>query len=130
MSKPPLATTISSLLATSIIAAPAISLAEGGYRGVQSTAQKEIERRYAYESRGKEDIANGDRAMRDRDYEKAQAFYQRATDTVPDSPNSHSLHHEALDKYCDASCKLAEQRITEGRYQDAENILRIVISER
>jgi len=127
MTKPPLATTISSLLVTSIIAAPVISLAAGG---IESTAQREIERRKAYESRGKDSIDAGDRAMKDKDYEKAVAYYKRACDTIPNSANTQSLYNTALGKFCYSSCKLAEQRITEGRYADAEATLRIVLDER
>ncbi len=127
MSKPPLATTISSLLVTSIITAPVLSLAAGG---VESTAQREIERRKAYEGRGKDQIDAGDRAMKDKDYEKAVAYYKRACDTIPNSANTQSLYSTALGKFCYSSCKLAEQRITEGRYADAEGTLRIVLDER
>ncbi len=131
MTKPPLATTISSLLVCSIIAIPAISYAQG-YRtgGASSAAEREKARRYDYERRGREAIESGDRAMKDRDYEKATAYYKNACDIVPNAPNSRSLYEEALDKFCEASVKLAEQRITEGRYADAENTLRIVLDER
>ncbi len=130
MSKPPLATTVSSLLVCSIVSAPVIALAQGGYRGVEGAAQQEIRRRADYERRGKEAIDNGDRAMKDKDYEKATAYFKLACDTIPNSPISRSLYNSALDRFCDASCKLAEQRITEGRYADAENSLRIVLDER
>jgi general secretion pathway protein D len=131
MFKPPLATTISSLLVCSIFTAPAISFAQGGYRGsVESAAQREKARRYDYERRGKEAIESGDRAMKARDYEKATAYYKNACDIIPNAPNSRVLYSSALDRFCDASCKLAEQRITEGRYADAENTLRIVLDER
>lgn len=130
MPKPPLATTISSLLVCSIVAAPAISYAQG-YRGsVSSVAEREKARRYDYERRGREAIDSGDRAMKDRDYEKAQAYFKQATDIVPNAPNSQTLYNEALGKFCDASVRLAEQRITEGRYADAENILTVVLDER
>jgi len=131
MTKPPLATTISSLLVCSIFTAPALSLAQGGYRGsVEGAAEREKARRYDYERRGKEAIDSGDRAMKDKDYEKATAYYKNACDIIPNAPNSRSLYNSALDRFCDASCKLAEQRITEGRYADAENTLRIVLDER
>ena len=130
MPKPPLATTISSLLVCSIVATPVIAFAQG-YRGtVESVAEREKARRYDYERRGREAIDSGDRAMKDRDYEKAQAYFKQATDIVPNAPNSRSLYEEALDKFCDASVRLAEQRITEGRYADADNILTVVLDER
>jgi general secretion pathway protein D len=129
MTKPPLATTISSLLACSLVAGPAISFAQG--RGsVESAAQREKARRGDYERRGRDAIESGDRAMKEKDYEKATAYFKNACDIIPNAPNSRSLYDEALGKFCEASCKLAEQRITEGRYADAENTLRVVLDER
>ena len=131
MIKPPLATTISSLLVSSMILTPVVTFAAGGYRGsVQGVATKEQARRADYESRGRQAIAAGDAAMKDKDYEKATAYYKNACDIIPNAPNSQSLYNVALRGFCDASCKLAEQRITEGRYAEAEATLRIVIDER
>ncbi len=127
MTKPPLATTISSLLVASMIVTPSLSFAAGG---VQGAAERELMRRQNYEDRGKEMLENGDRAMKVRDYEKATAYYKQACDFIPDSPNTKGLRRDALDGFCDASCKLAEQRISEGRYADAENTLRIATDER
>ncbi len=127
MIKPPLATTISSLLVCSMIATPVISFAAGG---VESAAEREKARRYDYERRGREAIDNGDAAMKEKDYEKATAYYKQACDIIPNAPNSQSLYDDALEGFCDASCHLAEQRIVEGRYADAENTLRIVLDER
>ena len=126
MTKPPLATTISSLLVASMIITPTLTFAAGG---VQSAAERERSRRMAYENRGGELIENGDRAMKVRDYEKATAFYKAACDIIPNAYLTQRAYNTALRGFCDASCKLAEQRITEGRYADAENTLRIVTSE-
>ena len=130
MSKPPLATQISSLLVLSIISAPVISYAQGGYRGVENTAKLETVRRADYERRGREAIAYGDRAMKAKDYEKAFLYYKQACDYIPNAANTRSLYDTALSSLCDAGCKLAEQRITEGRFADAELTLRTVTDER
>ena len=131
MTKSPLATTISSLLVGSLIITPAVSFAEGGYHGsVESVAAREKQRRADYETRGREAIAAGDAAMKQKDYEKATAYYKNACDIIPNAPLSQSLYDTALKGFCEASTRLAEQRITEGRYADAENTLRIVLDER
>ena len=83
-----------------------------------------------YERRGREAIDSGDAAMKAKDYEKATAYYKSACDTVPNAPISHTLYSEALGKFCKSSVKLAEQRITEGRYGDAQSTLQIVLDER
>jgi general secretion pathway protein D len=126
MLKPPLATTISSLLVCSLIGAPALTFAAS----VENTAQAERARRADYERRGHEAIANGDKAMKARDYEKAVAYYKSACDIIPNAPLSEGLYNHALHNFCEVSCDLAEQRLTEGRYLDAENTLKLVLDDR
>ena len=127
MTKPPLATTISSLLVASLLITPTMAFAAGG---VQGAAEREKIRRYEYEKRGMDSLENGDRAMKIRDYEKATAFYKQACDFIPNAYLTRGAYSRALQGFCEASCKLAEQRITEGRYADAENTLRVVTDER
>jgi general secretion pathway protein D len=126
MIKPPLATTIASLLVCSLIVAPSLTYAAS----VVGTAESERARRADYERRGNEAIAKGDKAMRVRDYAQAFAYYKNACDIIPNAPLSQRLYNIALGDLCDAGCKLAEQRITEGRYADAENTLKIVTDDR
>ena len=125
MTKPPLATTISSLLVASMIITPTLAFAAGG---VQSAAEREISRRQEYENRGGQMIEQGDQMMKARDYEKATAYYKNACDLIPNAYLTQHSYARALQGFCNASCKLAEQRIAEGRYADAENTLRIVVS--
>ena len=60
-------------------------------------------RRSDYEARGKEALEKGDRAMKDRDYEKATAYYKSACDIIPNAPLAQSLYDRALHDFCDAS---------------------------
>lgn len=129
MMKAPLATTISSALFGTLILTPTVSFAQGGYRG-ESAVERELPRRYDYVRRGEDAIEKGDKAMKDRDYDQAVAQYKLAVDVIPNSENSIRQYERALDKFSEASVKLAEQRITEGRYQDAELTLRLVLDER
>jgi len=132
MTKPPLGTTIFSLLVCSLIIGPAVGLAQsGGSRGaVQGVAESEKSRRADYVERGREAIDSGNAAMKAGDYEKATAFFKSACDLIPDAPNTHSLHREAVNRFCDASVKLATQMITEGRYQQAQETLQLVLDDR
>ena len=75
-------------------------------------------------------IEAGKAAMKDRDYEKATAYFKNAADLISDAPNTHGLHREAVDRFCDASVKLANELITEGRYQQAQDTLQLVLDER
>ncbi len=129
MMKVPLATTISSALFGTLVLAPAVSFAQGGFRG-ESAVERELPRRYDYVRRGEDAIEKGDKAMKDKDYDQAVAQYKLAVDVIPNSENSGRQYRRALDKFSEASVKLAEQRITEGRYQDAELTLRLVLDER
>ncbi|MCE9609767.1 MAG: type II and III secretion system protein [Chthoniobacter sp.] len=127
MTKPPLATAISSLLVASIIFTPTLAHAAGG---AVSAAEREIIRKQNYVIRGEQMIESGDLALKARDYERATAAYKQACDFVPNATQTKRSYDRALRGFCEASCKLAEQRIAEGRYADAENILKIVIDDR
>ena len=130
MMKPPLATTISSVLFGSLLFTPALSYgAEGGYRA-ESAAERELARRPDYVRRGESAIEKGDKAMKDKDYDQAVAQYKLAVDVIPDAANSRRQYLRALDKFSEASVELAKQRITEGRYQDAEITLKLVLEDR
>jgi general secretion pathway protein D len=139
MMKPPLGTTIASLLGVAVITptsllSSAFAGDTGGYRRtsttVESTVEREQARRRDYLVRGEAAIEAGERALRDKDYEKATAQFKLAADTVPNSPNTGRLYRRALEGFCEASTLLAEQRIAEGRYADAELTLRTVLDER
>ena len=141
MIRPPLAASITTLLLGSMLITPGVALAidrplfgpsrseTGGFRtpAVESAAEREISRRYFYTERGQAAMVAGDKAMKDRDYATAVANYQEAANSIPNSENTEREHRSAVKRLCEASCLLAEQRITEGRYKDAENTLRNVL---
>jgi general secretion pathway protein D len=131
MIKPPLTRSIASLLSFSIVAAQ--PFATGVAMAADSTeaaALREQARRHEYETRGQQAIDSADKAMKDKDYETAVSLYKAACDVIPNAPNSHGLYAEALHGFCKASCRFAEQRITEGRYLDAQNQLKLVLDDR
>ena len=86
---------------------------------VESTAEHELARRQDNVTRARAAIEAGDHAMKQRDYETAFAQYKAACDLLTDSVATRDLRDEALDGFCEAASRLAEQRIAEGRYQDA-----------
>ncbi len=128
MMKVPLTTTIAALLGT-LTVIPATVHAQGGFQG-QTAAERELARRPDYVRRGEEAIEKGDKAYKDKDYDQAVAQYKLAVDLIPNAANSVRQYRRALDKFSEASVKLAEQRITEGRYQDAEITLKLVLEDR
>jgi general secretion pathway protein D len=97
---------------------------------VESVAEREISRRQESVYRAKEAMAHGRQALREKDYQVAVAQYKVACDLLPESDATHSLRKEALEGLCEASVKLAEQRIAEGRFADAETSAKLVLDER
>jgi general secretion pathway protein D len=90
---------------------------------VVEAAQKEIERRQTEMARGQAQVQTGRQAMRVRDYDSALSAYRQAIEIIPDSPNSQSIRLEASDGFRDATIELSKVRITEGRYQIADQLL-------
>ncbi|HYR58084.1 MAG TPA: type II and III secretion system protein, partial [Chthoniobacteraceae bacterium] len=121
------ATAISCALLATLTLVPRTGSAQ--FQG-QTAAEREIARRPDYVRRGEDAIAKGDKAMKDKDYDQAVAQYKLAVDIIPNASNSRRQYQRALDKFSEASVKLAEQRITEGRYEDAELTLKLVLDDR
>ena len=91
---------------------------------VAKTADHEIARLQEKEIAAQSLIDAGNKAYEFKDYETSVAQFERAYDDLTESPVTHKLRAKALDGYTDASLSLAEQRIAEGRYNDAENVIK------
>lgn len=99
--------------------------------GVQASVEREIIRRQQVSGEfATEAIRNGATAFETRDYESAFAYYKSAVDALPDSPMTADQRAVALEGFKEASLKLSEQRISEGRFEDAETILVLILEER
>ena len=90
------------------------------HRCAQSSAERELIRKQEAATRAKQELADGDKAMKDLHYDVAVVEYQSACDYLTESPATHDLRSRAVDSFSDASMHLAEQRIVEGRFADAE----------
>jgi general secretion pathway protein D len=97
---------------------------------VRSIAEREVARRQQGLGRGEAALVQGRAAMETRDYMRAHDAYRAACDFLPEGTTSGSAHNEALRGFCQSGVKLAEQRIAEGKYGEAEQILREVVSDR
>jgi general secretion pathway protein D len=93
----------------------------------QDIADRTVVRLQENVRRAKAALESGDAAMKERDYETAFAQYKAAADLLPESDVTHHLRREALEGLGDAACDLAEQRISEGRYEDAQNLCKAVL---
>ena len=99
--------------------------------GVQGTAEREIRRQETMADYAQNAVNKGTEAMLNQDYESAFAYFKSAVDVLPSGgPATQSIRESALDGFCRAAVKLAEQRISEGRYQDATTTVTVVLEER
>src|SRR5437879_8287624 len=99
-------------------------------QGVDQVAQREVERRQAAVPRGEAALARGRRAMKEKNFTVAHEEFRTAVRLLPDAVTSGKLHDEALEGFCTSGVKLAEQKIAEGKFMEAESILREVLDER
>ena len=108
-----------------------ISILRAQYPGVQGTVERQIqilEQKRAY---AESNLNNGDKAMADKDYESAYSFYKSAVDTLPQGgAATASVRANALADFTQATLKLANQRISEGRYADAKLIVEVNLEDR
>ncbi len=89
--------------------------------GIEAQAEFEIARRRELASDfAPQAMQRGTEALAVRDYEKAFSEYRAALDAIPNAPEVRDLHQVALDGFTKAAMGLAEQRIAEGRWKDAE----------
>jgi type II secretory pathway component GspD/PulD (secretin)/tetratricopeptide (TPR) repeat protein len=95
-----------------------------------SVAEREVQRRQAGISQGEAALARGQAAMKAKDYGAAHEEFRTAVLYLPDAVVSGQAHDEAVEGFCKSGVVLAEARIAEGRYADAEAILSEVLSAR
>ena len=74
-----------------------------------------------------EHLNRGDSALIRKDYDLASREYRIAVDELPDAPATADKRKIAVKKFFDATMTLAGQRITEGRYVDAETTVKVIL---
>jgi general secretion pathway protein D len=100
----------------------------GSSTGIEAQAEFEIAKRMKLaEDYAPQAMARGSEALMQRDYETAYAQYKAAVDVLPDAPNVRHLRAVALDGFSKAVMGLAEQRIAEGRWQDAQTTVNVLL---
>lgn len=95
---------------------------------VEAQAELEIAKRIQLaEQYAPQAMQRGSVALMERDYETAFAQYRAAVDALPDAPQVRELRATALDGFGKATMGLAEARIAEGRWQDAEDTVKVIL---
>jgi general secretion pathway protein D len=96
--------------------------------GVEAQAELEIAKRMKLaEEYAPQAMQRGSVALMERDYETAFAQYKAAVDALPDAPQVKELRTTALDGFSKAAMGLAEQRIAEGRWEDAKETVQKIL---
>lgn len=117
--------TVSALLALSA------SASHAQQAGSQGAAEREIRRQELNARHAQDYIAKGNEALKNQDYESAFSYFKTAVDVLPSGGAATlTLREEALEGFSRASVKLAQQRISEGRFQDASTTIEVVLEER
>ncbi len=108
------------------LASPGSLRAQGA---AETAAQREIARREAALPQGMEALARGRLALGARNYLQAHEDFRVAVTYLPDAVVSGKAHDEAVRGFCESGLKLAEQRVQEGKYAEAEAICRELLSD-
>src|SRR5438067_4854221 len=99
-------------------------------QNVDRISKREIERRQAALPRGVEVLARAQAAMKARNYAVAHEEFRRALELLPDAVTSGKVDDEALTGFCESGVKVAEQKIADGNFAEAESVLREVLQDR
>ena len=93
-------------------------------------AKGEAARREAALPRGQEALGRAKAAMVEGNYTVAHEEFRLALNFLPDAVVSEKSHDDAVSGFCASGLKLAEQKIAEGKYGEAEAICREILSNR
>jgi len=113
-----------------LAAALTIMICNGAMAQATSVAEREAARREANLPRGQEALGRAKAAMAERNYTVAHEEFRLALNYLPDAVVSERSHDDALSGFCASGLKLAEQKIAEGKYGEAEAICREILSNR
>src|SRR5213082_311944 len=98
-------------------------------QNVKRIADREAARRQAHIPRGEEVLARAQSELHAKQYTLAHDDFRVALRYLPNSPAAGSSYAAALDGFCESGVKLAEQRIAEGKYEEAELILNEILTD-
>ena len=97
----------------------------GQAQNVKNIAEREVARRQARIPRGEEIMARAQSELSAKQYQLAHDDFRTALRYLPGG----SSYSAALDGFCQSGVKLAQQRIAEGKYEEAEQILNEILTD-
>src|SRR4051812_6032872 len=95
-----------------------------------TVAAREAARREAALPQGQEALGRAKAAMAEKNYVTAHQEFRLALTYLPDAVVSERAHDEALNGFSASGMKLAEQKVAEGKFNEAEAICREILSSR
>nr|MDQ2659922.1 type II and III secretion system protein [Verrucomicrobiota bacterium] len=113
-----------------LLLAGAFALSAARAQDVENVAQREIARRQAALPQGNEALARAQASMAARNYSAAHDDFRIAVSYLPDAVVSGKAHDEAVAGFCESGLKMAEIRVQEGKFAEAEAICRELLSDR
>lgn len=99
-------------------------------QNTNTVAEREAARRQAALPRGQEALGRANAAMAEGNYTVAHEEFRLALTFLPDALISEKSHDEAVRGFCASGMKLAEQKVAEGKFGEAEAICREILSNR
>ncbi len=117
-------------LSAALVAVCSLHLPLALAQNVEGLSQREIARRQAALPGGAQALARGQTAMQAKDYAGAHEEFRVALTYLPDAVVSGKARDQALAGFCESGIKIAEVRVQEGKYNEAEAICRELLSER
>src|SRR5437899_7351453 len=99
-------------------------------QNVRGVAEREIRRRQSAMRQREAALVRSKAAMQATNFKPAQEESRTAVTYLPDAVVSGKAHDKAVEGFCKSGVALAEQRIAEGKYAEAEAILGEILSDR
>jgi general secretion pathway protein D len=99
-------------------------------QNVERISKREIQRRQEAVTQGQEALVRAQAAMAEKNLVTAHEEFRNAVALLPDAAASGKAYDEAIDGFCKSGVALAEQRIAEGKYEEAESIVREILDAR
>ena len=99
-------------------------------QNINYVADREAARRRAALPQGDAALARGKATMAERNFAVAHEEFRAAVSLLPDAVIGGKAHDQAVTGFCATGIKLAEQRIAEGKYAEAEAICREMLGDR
>ena len=99
-------------------------------QNVERIAEREVIRRQNGIGAGEAALARGRAAMQANELVKAHDEFRIAVNYLPDAVATGTQHDAAVKGFCESGVRLAEWRIKEGKYGEAEQIAREILDDR